>query len=374
MSIRKRTSKEGKVSYQVTVEGVRGPNGERKRFSKTVRTKKEALAAELEMQNQLNSGGIQRFTPMTIKTWVTTWLAVHKPNIEATTRAGYEEKLRNYVIPALGHIPINNLDATTIQNWVNTMRDQGLAPRTIKNAYQCLHSSLKKAVQLKMLPYNPCEGVVLPKVEEYNAEILSDDEIKATIEAAKGTSAFLMVFLCLAVGVRRGELNALKWQHIDLDKGKVHIVDNRVAVKGGTVTKGPKSKSSKRTITIGPSICEVLKTAKAEYDEERKNYGPSFCPDGYVLHLKDGSPYHPDSITQKWNRFKAKNNIKNSRLHDLRHSCATSMVANNVDPKTVQKRLGHSSYKTTMDLYVHRTQAMDENAANIMDSIICPKN
>ena len=373
MAIRKRTNKEGKVTgYQVTVEGVRGPNGERKRFSKTVSTMKEAKETERKMLNQLANGGIIKPTVVLTQHWVNSWLNVHKPNISPTTRTGYEEKLRNYVIPAFGHIPINNLRATAIQAWINSMDAQGLAPRTIKNAYQCLHSALKKAVQLKMLPYNPTEGVVLPKIEEYNAEIYTDEEIQLAINTARGTSAFLLVFLGLAVGLRRGELDALKWQHIDLTKGIVKIVDNRVSVKGGTKTKDPKSKSSKRTITIGPGVCEILKTAKAEYEEERKAYGPGFSNEGYVLHLKDGSPYHPDSLTQKWDRFMAKHGLKHIRLHDLRHSCATSMVANNVDTKTVQKRLGHSSYKTTMDLYVHRTQAMDDNAANIMDKVICP--
>lgn len=373
MAIRKRLNKEGKVTgYQVTVEGVRGPNGERKRFSKTVSTMKEAKETERKMLNQLANGGIIKPTVVLTQHWVNTWLNVHKPNISPTTRSGYEEKLRNYVIPAFGHVPINNLQATAIQAWINSMDIQGLAPRTIKNAYQCLYSSMKKAVQLRMLPYNPCEGVVLPKIVDYNAEILSDSEIKDAIDAARGTSSFLMVFLCLAAGVRRGELDALKWEHIDLDKGKIHIVDNRVSVKGKTLTKDPKSKSSKRSIPIGRKICETLRIAKEEYEEERSAYGPGFCQEGYVLHLKDGSPYHPDSLTQKWRRFEAKHNLKKCRLHDLRHSCATSMVANHIKPKTVQKILGHSSYKITMDLYVHNTEAMEEEAANIMDQVICP--
>lgn len=371
MAIRKREGKDGKITWQVTVEGVRGPNGERKRFSKTVRTKQEAKEVERQMLNQLTTGGIQKATPVTVQAWVNTWLTVHKPNIEATTRAGYEEKIRNYIIPAMGNYPLANLNQTIIQTWVNNLKDQGLAPRTIKNAFQCLHASLKKAAELGMIPNNPASNIVLPKLEEYNAEILTDEEIQAAIEAAKGTSCFLMVFLCLAAGVRRGELDALKWQHIDLDKGIIQIVDNRVAVKGGTTTKAPKSKSSKRTLTIGPSVCEVLNQAKAEYEEDRAAYGPGFKTEGYVLHLKDGSPYHPDSLSQKWRRFRSKHKLKECRMHDLRHSCATSMIANNVDPKTVQKRLGHSSYKTTMDLYVHRTQAMDDHAAEVMDKVVC---
>lgn len=371
MAIRKREGKDGKITWQVTVEGVRGPNGERKRFSKTVRTKQEAKEVERQLLNQLSAGGIQKFTPITVQNWIHTWLTVHKPNIEASTRRGYEEKIKNYIIPALGNYPIANLTQTLIQDWVNILNKQGLAPRTIKGAYQCLHSSLEKAAELRMIPYNPSDHIVLPKIEDYQAEIYTDAEIQTAINTAKGTNIFLLVFLGLAVGLRRGELAALKWEHIDLNQRQIRITENRVSIKGHVVTKAPKSKSSKRTITIGQSTCDILKTAKEEYEAERETYGPGFRTEGYVLHLKDGSPYHPDSLTQKWDRFMAKHNLKHIRLHDLRHSCATSMVANNVDPKTVQKRMGHSSYKTTMDLYVHRTQAMDDHAAEVMDKVIC---
>ena len=372
MAIRKRTNKEGKVTgWQVTVEGVRGPNGERKRFSKTLPTKKEAQAAELNMLNQLASGGIQRITPMTTATWMNTWLEVHKPNIEETTRKGYNEKIKNCIIPAMGHIPISYIDGTFVQSWVKAMIDCGKSPRTIRNAHQCLYSAMKTAVQLNMIPNNPCQYTILPKIEAYNAEVYDDTEIKKAINTAKGTDAFLLVFLGLAVGLRRGELCALKWQHIDLENRKIYITENRVAVKGAVITKAPKSKSSNRIITIGPSTCAILKVAKEEYEEKRKAYGPGFSKEDYVIHLKDGSPYHPDSLTQKWDRFMDKHGLKHIRLHDLRHSCATSMVANNVDTKTVQTRMGHSSSKITMDLYVHTTSAMDNNAAEIMDSIVC---
>lgn len=305
MAIRKRTNKEGKIiGWQVTVEGVRGPNGERKRFSKTVRTQREAKETELKMLNQLANGGIQRTAPMTTETWVKTWLAVHKPDIEESTRRGYQEKIDNYIIPAMGHIPISHITGTLVQAWVKDLSDRGKSSRTIKNAHQCLYSAMKTATQLQMIPHNPCQYTILPKLDAYSAEVYDDSEIQAAIDAAKGTDIFLLVFLGLSVGLHRGELGALKWQHI-------------------------------------------------------------------VIHLKDGSPYHPDSLTQKWDRFMAKHGLKHILLHDLRHSCATSMVANHVDGKTVQHRLGHASYKTTYDLYVHRTQAMDDHAAEIMDSIVC---
>ena len=323
------------------------------------------------MLNQLASGGIQRITPMTTATWMTTWLSVHKPDIEETTRRGYQEKIDNYIIPAMGYIPISNITGTYVQSWVKDLCDRGLSSRTIKSAHQCLHSAMKTAAQLQLRPHNPCQYTILPKVDAYTAEVYDDQEIQTALNAAKGTDAFLLVFLGLAVGLRRGELCALKWHNIDLESKKIHINENRVTVKGNVITKAPKSKSSNRTITIGPSACSILQIAKAEYDAKRKAYGPGFSKDDYVIHLKDGSPYHPDSLTQKWDRFMTKHGLKHIRLHDLRHSCATSMVANHVDGKTVQQRLGHASYKTTYDLYVHRTQAMDDHAAEIMDNIVC---
>ena len=117
MAIRKRINREGKVTgYQVTVEGVRGPCGERKRFSKTVPTMKEAKETERKMLNQLANGGIQRTAPMTTETWVKTWLAVHKPDIEESTRRGYQEKIDNYIVPAMGHIPISHITGTMMDS------------------------------------------------------------------------------------------------------------------------------------------------------------------------------------------------------------------------------------------------------------------
>ena len=90
----------------------------------------------------------------------------------------------------------------------------------------------------------------------------------------------------------------------------------------------------------------------------------------YVIHKSNGEPYNPDSITQKWERFLEKNNLRKLRLHDLRHSCATLMIANGIDPKTVQYRLGHADISITMNTYAHCTPQMDQAAAQTMDKVV----
>lgn len=222
-----------------------------------------------------------------------------------------------------------------------------------------------------MIPYNPCEGVVLPTIEPYAIQVYTNEEIQAALKAAEGKDIYLLVFLALAVGLRRGELCALKWSNIDFNKKKIHITESRATTKGNVFTKDPKSHAGRRTITIGPNTCEILKIAKAEYEEKKEAYVQAFCKEDYVIYKKNGYPYHPDSLTQKWDRFMSKHNLRHIRLHDLRHTCATTMAENHVDTKTIQVRIGHASSKTTTDIYIHRTQAMDDNAAEIMDNVIC---
>lgn len=373
MAIRKRINKDGKVTgWQVTVEGVRGPNGERKRFSKTVRTKQEAKDTELEMLNQLSNGGIQKTNSMTTEVWMNTWLSTYKPNIERSTRVSYKEKMKNYTIPLLGKIPISKLTPNNIQTLVAFMQKEGKSSRTIRNTFVNINDAMKKAVELHMIPFNPCAGVVLPKIESSEVNVYDDTEIKAALNAAKGTDIYLLVLLGFATGLRRGELGAIKWEHIDLEKGYLNIVENQVSAEGEVITKAPKTAASKRRITISKDFCKLLRQAKEEYEEQKANYGPAFCKDGYVIHKKDGSRFHPDSISQKWRRFIKKHNLKEMKLHGMRHSCATSMIASHVDYTTVQHRLGHASSKTTMDYYAHCTPAMDQSAANVMDKIIKP--
>ncbi len=291
-------------------------------------------------------------------------------NVEATTKAGYEEKIRNYIKPNLGHIPVNALKTATIQQWVNELSTgKGLSPKTIKNAYQNLNAALEKAVALQMIPTNPCKNVVLPKARKMITNVYNKAEIDQMLHAAQGTDFYLALLLMVTVGLRRGELVGLKWEHIDLNKHTITICDTIVTVNGKAVKKPPKSEAGKRMITIGPELTGILKRARLDYFNDM-SMKPGFNASGYVVHKQNGDPYNPDSITQKWERFREKQGLKNIRLHDLRHSCATMMIASGVDPKTVQHRLGHADISITMNTYAHCTPEMDKAAAQKIDDVI----
>ena len=137
----------------------------------------------------------------------------------------------------------------------------------------------------------------------------------------------------------------------------------------GIIEKAPKTQAGKRTITIGQDVANALRDAKSIYDDAVVNK-PGFKNLGYVLFKENGDPFHPDSLTQKWERFVVKHNLPPIRLHDLRHSNATAMIAAGVNAKVVQHRLGHANVSVTLNTYTHVLPEMDQEAADKLNSAL----
>lgn len=370
--IRKRVGTNGAISYQLIVEGEHDPvTGKRERHYKTLQcTKKAAEAALRKMIADMENGSITTASAMKVKDWMDNWLALYLPNIEATTRAGYREKIDNYIIPTLGNIQLKALNTDHVQKWINELHQRGLSPKTIRNAYNNLNAALKKAVVLRMIPYNPCNGVELPKLVKYEAQVYDTDGIHKALDAAKGSDMYLIVLLGLSVGLRRGEMLALKWDSVDFSAKTISIHENRVMADGKAITKKPKTTAGIRTVSVGGEVLAALSEAKLKYFNDRAAMGKRFKDEGYIIRQEDGSPYRPDSLTQKWERFTKQHNLPHIRLHDLRHSNATALIQAGVSPKVVQKRLGHSDISVTLNTYTHVLPSMDQEAATKMDNII----
>ena len=368
--LKPRENKDGSKSYQIVIELDRDPiTGKRIRHYKSVKgTKKQANAMLHNLLAQYNSGNIVNATTMTLGSWIDQWLNNYLPNIESTTRDSYEEKIRNHIKPSLGSIPLKILNANMIQTWIKGMIQKGLSPKTIRNTYNILNPAIKKAVLLRMIPHNPSEGVVLPKLQKPKVEVYTEAESKQVLSAAKGTDLYLFVLLSLSLGTRRGELGALKWENIDFDKGTIKVCESRVHANKTVIEKDPKSEAGKRTITVGSDVMSELRKAKKAYDEKAKE--PWFRDLGYVICKKDGTPYRPDSLTQKWERFTERNNLPHIKLHGLRHTNATALIAAGISPKVVQQRLGHADVSITLNTYTHVLPSMDKEAAQKLDNIL----
>ena len=373
-NITKRETKKG-ISYELTVEGERDPEtGKRVRFFKRVQgTEKEAKAELRKMITEYEQGLAVKKIPMRVGEWMDEWLELYLPNVEETTIIGYKAKIRCYIKPSLGDILLQSLRAHHIQKMVNDMIAKGLSPKNIRDTYNNVNAAMKKAVVLRMIPYNPCEGVTLPKLKRYRAKVYDITNIHKLLELAKGTDMYLPVLLCVTFGLRRGELLALRWSDIDFNKKVLMVRNNMVRGEKGFIIKAPKSESGVRDIRIGDDTLEELRAAKKKYFEDMCSYGAGFQNLNFVIRQADGSPLKPDSMTQKWERFVQDHNLPHIRLHDLRHSNATALIMAGVNPKVVQQRLGHADVNITLNTYTHVLPEMDIEAAEKLDYIMLKK-
>ena len=358
--IRKRVGKNGSVSYQIVAESDHDPTtGKRERIYRTVRgTKKQAESTLRKLIESLEAGLTTDASAIKLCDWMDTWFTNYLPNIEATTRAGYRESIRNYIAPHLGNIPLKFLKTDSIQAWINMLIQRGLGAKTIRNAYNNLNAALKKAVVLRMLAYNPCEGAVLPKLKRPKINVYSPADIQAALKAAYGTSIFLPMALALLTGMRRGEICALKWKNVDFEKKQIYVCENRVHGEKEVVEKAPKSEAGNRTIPMSGELTKILGVARMQYYIDAAEYGPGFRDMDYVICNGNGTPYHPDSLTKRWRRFLQTSNLPYIRFHDLRHSNATVLMASGVNPKTVQQLLGHSDVSITVNVRNPHTNKM----------------
>lgn len=371
-SMREKKTKSGEIRYQITVEGERDPlTGKRNRTYKNVKgSKKEAKAVMHRMITEMEQNLITKRTDKTIGEWMDEWVSQYLPNVEETTRIGYKSKIKCYIKPALGDILIRSLRAEHVQKMVNDMSSQGLSPKNIRDTYNNINAAMKTAVKIRLIPYNPCEGVVLPKLKKYRAKVYPPQMIHTLLNTATGTDMYLPILLLVTLGLRRGELLALSWDDIDFDNSTIKIRRNMVRGQNGYIIKSPKSQAGVRDIRVGDEVMRELRTAKAQYITDQLSYGAGFQKLGFVIRQEDGSPLFPDSMSRKWRRFLERKNLPKIRLHDLRHSNATALIQAGVNPRVVQQRLGHSDVNITLNTYTHVLPEMDIDAAAKLDSIM----
>ncbi len=367
-----RHTKNGETRYEITVEGERNKlTGKRNRVFNTIKgSRREANAEMHSMITEMEKGKAMKASPITIAQWMDTWLDLYIPNVEETTKVGYKTKIRCYIKPALGNIMMKSLRTEHVQRMVNDMLERGLSPKNIRDTYNNINVAMKKAVTLLMFPYNPCEGVVLPKLKRYKAKVYDLKMIHQLLDTAEGTDMYLPILLCVTVGLRRGELLALRWENIDFEHNILKVRSNLVRGEDGFIIKAPKSEAGIRDIQIGNEVISELLKEKERYAEDKAELGALFQDNAFIIRQKHGAPMTPDAMSRKWKRFIQAHDLPNIRFHALRHSNATALIQAGVNPRVVQQRLGHSDVSITLNTYTHVLPEMDKDAAQKLDAIM----
>lgn len=311
---------------------------------------------------------------------------------EDTTSSTYITNIKGIIAPYFDEraITLRELQPIHIQEFYNAQykriltkgKNKGkiVSKNTVNHYHQNIHKALNDAVKLDIIPYNPDDKTIVAPPDEYIASYYNEDEAMELLEKVKGKPLEIIINIATCYGLRRSEILGLKWEAINFTnntftiKHKVTqatIKNKRVIVQKDKM----KNKSSYRSLPLIDSIRELLLKEKSRQDKNKKLYGNTYKnKDNYICVQDDGELLKPDTITDKVPKFIKSVGLRRITLHNLRHSCASILLANGISMKEIQEWLGHSSYNTTANIYAHLDTTAKEKSAKTMNNILSKMN
>lgn len=304
------------------------------------------------------------------------WLEIVKSTVSIPTYSSYVNAVKSIIAPYFRKkkILLRDLQAHDIQMFYQEQLQRVKASSVI-HYHANIHKALKYAVKNDMIPSNPADKVERPKQDKFYGNFYDRDELNKLFEAVAGTKLELPVLLGAFYGLRRSEIVGLKWSAIDFEQNTITISHTVTSCNLGgkcvIVAKDTtKTKSSRRTLPLVPYFHEKLLAVKAQQERNQKLCGRSYNREflEYICVDDIGDRFKPNYITSQFPKLLERNGFRKIRFHDLRHSCASLLLASGVPMKHIQEWLGHSDFSTTANIYAHLDYSSKLTSASAMES------
>ena len=289
------------------------------------------------------------------------WLEIAKERLAVATYSSYAAMINKPVGPYFRqrNLTLRELEARHLQMFYSEMLRK-VKPNTVIHYHAIIHSALKYAVKTDMLVQNVADKVDRPKKNSFQPVFLSAEEMQKMLEALRGTKLELPVLVAAFYGFRRGEVLGLKWDAIDFERGTISVIRTVTSVTvDGKQTEieqqSAKTKSSLRTLPLIGSFREYFLQVKEAQELNKQISGNCYNHeyDGFVFVDELGERMRANYLTSAFPKFLEGHGLRRMRFHDLRHSCASLLLANGVPLKHIQEWLGHSDFTTTANIYAH---------------------
>jgi integrase len=372
--------KRGDKTWVVRIFMGRDGKGKRQYLNKTLHgTKKDAETYLSKTLTEISSGTFVEASPLTVEAYLEKWLATAaRPRLRDNTYREYGGLIDRYINPALGEKRLSDVRPLDVQAFYSSLSEKGLSPRTIRFTHSVLASALKQAVRWRMLAHNPCEAVELPRKVGKEMQSLTPAEAASFLKEAANDRWFALFVLALATGLRPSEYFGLKWSDVDLERGLITVQRSLIwrSYKSGDWYFGePKTPRSRRRIPLPASVVRALSEHRRRQAEGRLKVGAAYQNLDLVFATSEGQPLIRLNVIQKHFKpiLKRAKLPETLRLYDLRHTCATLLLAANENPKVVSERLGHASITLTMDVYSHVLPDMQQGASDKLENLLFKK-
>jgi Site-specific recombinase XerD len=377
-TVRKRKYRSGRISWAYEIDCPRDQVEERVRITRSgFRTQGEALEALSKEVASYSEGRYVRRSRQTLAQYLETWLTEHADsNLVGKTTERYRELVEKYIAPRIGHIPLQELDPFQLERMYADLRKKGglrgkpLSPRTVQQIHAVINSALNRAVRWKQLVVNPAKACELPKREHRDVIMPDESDTKLILESLKSTELYLVALIAAHTGMRRGEILALAWACIDFDANVMKVSRSLQETRaGGLKFKTPKSRKP-REFPFSSVLRNALLAHRTRQEANRQLFGPDYRAElDLVVCEANGAAIHPDRFSSAYCRHIKKIGKRGMSLHTLRHSHASTLLANGVPVTAVSKRLGHAQVSTTLNIYSHAFSRDELRAAEVMDQV-----
>jgi len=315
-------------------------------------------------------------TRVTVAAFLERWLEHMQGQVSPRSLERYAELARKNLAPLLGGLALAKLQPAHIsaayaKALTSGRRDGkgGLSARTVTHMHRVLHEALQQAVVWRLLANNPAAFVKAPKVQRAEMKTYDLAQTAELLEALRGNRMFIPTILAGLCGLRRGEIAALRWHHVDFDAGSISIEQSAEQTHASVRYKPPKSGRA-RTVAMGATVAAELRAHRLAQVQALLSIGVRLTDDSFVVAQADGSPVQPNTLTHNWVIECAKIGLPRIRFHDMRHTHASHLLASGVHPKVASERLGHSKVGLTLDTYSHVLPNMQAGAAALVDDAL----
>ena len=292
----------------------------------------------------------------------------------------YKSDIRLHILPALGAVRLEALNAPMIQAFYNAMGEpseqnpEGLSAKTVKNVHGVLHKALQQAVLIGYLRYNPADACIPPRIKRKKIKPFDDAQITAFLTAIQGNRFETLFILTLFTGMREGEVLGLTWDCIDFHTGIISV-EKKMQLHQDKGSKGyelvPPKNGRSRTIAAAQTVLARLQQQRRWQIQQKLLLGSDWQNPEYLVFTNEfGTHLTKPTVYREYKRIVAAIGCPNARFHDLRHSYAVAAIRAGDDIKTVQGNLGHATAAFTLDVYGHVTDQMKRESADRMERFI----
>jgi integrase len=372
-------TRRGRHSWRLKFDDAGDAGGIRRTHYITVRGTKRAAQERLtQLLAARDNGTAVAPSTVTIADYLRDWLDNDR-DLSPKTRERYRQLAEQQIIPHLGAAPLQRLRPAVVAEWHTRLLASGgiggrpLTARTVGHAHRVLHRALERALSLEMIGRNVAHAVRPPKVEAKEVQILTPAQVVEVLDRLADHPLLPIVATALGTGMRRGEICALAWGAIDLDRAIIRVERSLEETREGLRFKPPKSRHGRRSLSLPANVVEILRTHRQAQLELRMQLGLGRLGAGDLMFAKwSGEPYRPDNLSRDWVRVARARGLPRVMFHALRHSHVSALIAAGLDPVSISRRIGHGNPAITLAVYAHLFRATDRAAAEAIDAVMRP--